>query len=287
MRQKKILSICFLILIMTLAACSNSASKDANNDNNSDSSTDNKPSSVSDLDPDDNMTPFIEKGEELLGGSEEASSGEEAEELTCMSCHAGSTEDNGVSLVGITNEYPEFDERKGESLTLEEKVNESFERTLNKEKLPYDEEEMRSIIAYLTFISEGTDSLVSEDEVVIDDIPEPDLDNGEKLFDEELKETSPPLWGDDSFTDGSNLTRMSVMTNYIKNYLPEDDPGSFLDQEAADVAAYILSQDRPEWKDDESDWPDSDKPADYINQEEREAIQDGTFDWSVVNEDNE
>lgn len=76
------------------------------------------------------------------------------------------------------------------------------------------------------------------------------------------------------------MSRMSVMTNYVKNYLPVDDPGTFSDQEATDIAGYVLSQDRPKWE----DWSKEEKPTDIINKKEREAIQKGEFDWSMPDE---
>lgn len=285
MRKHKILWISLLVLIITLAACSDSASKEVDSEQKKDAND--GPPSVSDLDPDDELTPFIKEGESLLNGTHE-SSDESENKLSCMSCHADGSGSGGVSLVGVTSEYPKYDERKDVVLTLEEKVNDSFTRVLNTDKMDYDEEEMRSIIAYLTYISDGIkvgEGIIGNENITkVEEIPDPDLDNGEKIYDEKLKDSTPDLWGKHSFTDGSYLTRMSVMTNYVKNYLPEDDPGSFSDQEAADVAAYILSKDRPEWDGDDSDWPDG-KPNDFINEKERRAIEDGDFDWPQVNDD--
>lgn len=287
MRKNKILWIVLLVLIVTLAACSGSSSEKAEDEQQKD--TNDGPPSIDDLDPDDELTPFIKDGKELLDDTHDVLADESENKLSCMSCHADGSDSGGESLVGITSEYPKYDEREGAVITLEEKVNDGLTRTLNTEKLDYDGEELRSIIAYLTYISKGIKVgegvAENEDAVEIEEIPEPDLDNGKKLYNEKLKDSSPELWGEHSFTDGSSLARMSVMTNFVRNYLPENEPGSLSDQEAADVAGYILSKDRPGWEDDDSEWPDNGKPADFINKEEREAIQKGDFDWSQVNDD--
>lgn len=68
------------------------------------------------------------------------------------------------------------------------------------------------------------------------------------------------------------------MTDYVKNHLPEDDPGSLSNQEATDAAAHILSQNRPEWRKDDPEWR-SNKPDDFINKQERKKIQNDDFDW--------
>lgn len=281
MRKNKLLWIGLLILLIVLGACTEAASNNKGNEQEND--TADGPPSVSDLDQDDELTPFIEKGEALLDGTEQIEAEENGDKDSCMSCHADGSDANGVSFIGITSEYPQYDERVDAVITLQEKINNSIVRTLNGEKLDYDGEEMRAIIAYMTYISKGQDYEDYQDEKIVEDIPEPDLDNGEKLFDEKIGDIAPQLWGEHSFSDGSQMTRMSVLTNYIKNNLPEDDPGSLSDQEAADIAGFALSQDRPEWEDDASDWSEEEKPADFINEKERAAIQKGDFDWSVVN----
>lgn len=263
MYKNKLLWISLVISTVFLISCSDTAST-------------NGPPSTSDLNPEDEMTPYIERGEELLEGSMQVMADEETSELSCMSCHSDGSGTNGVSFVGVVSEYPQYNERTGTVITLAEKINRSISRTLNSEELDYEGEEMRSIIAYLNYISEG-ESYEEHRNEEIADILEPDLDNGKRLYNDELKNTAPALWGDDSFTDGSNMSRMSVMTNYVKNYLPVDESGTFSDQEASDIAGYVLSKDRPEWE----DWSKEEKPTDLINKEEREAIKKGEFDWSM------
>ncbi|MBY7142489.1 hypothetical protein KFZ56_05225 [Virgibacillus sp. NKC19-3] len=287
MLKNKTLWVCMLSLIIIFAACSESTVQEVDENETDDDST---PPSVDDLDPDDSMTPYIEDGEALLKGTDTVSLNDDTgNELSCMSCHTDGGLSNNLSFVGVTGQYPKYDSRKGAVITLEERINESITRTLNGEKLEYDGEEMRSIIAYLTYISNdievGADIQKDNvEEMSIEEIPEPDITNGEKLYEEKMADSNLTLWGDQSFTDGSMMSRMSVMTNYIKNNFPEDDQGSLSDQEAADVAAFILSKERPEWKDHELDWPDEDRPGDIITKEEREEIQEGTFDWSQIND---
>ena len=290
--RKYTLYAALLTLMVILASCSgvgseNAASEQANENNEVNSAEQENEAnedsvSMDDLDPDDEMTPFIQRGEALLDGTAEEADDKSSNKLSCMSCHAAGDDSNGVSFAGITKEYPKYDERKDAVITLEEKINDSITRTLDGEKLDYDGEEMRSIIAYLTYISKGADSETFEDKHTVQDIPEPDVKNGKKVYEGKIKGAAPVLWGDESFTDASNMNRMSVMTNYVKDYLPQDDAGSLSDQEAADVAAYVLSKDRPQWKEDKSDWSDG-KPADFIQSKDQEAIQNGNFNWKKVN----
>src|SRR5699024_12769206 len=110
-----------------------------------------------------------------------------------------------------------------------------------------------------------------KDEDTIEEIAEVDLEKGEKIFNEKIKDSAPVLFGENSFADSSSMSRMLVMTNYVKNNLPQDDTDSLSDQEASDVAAYILCEDRPRRIDEDSaDWTEENKRADCINEQESE-----------------
>ena len=64
--------------------------------------------------------------------------------------------------------------------------------------------------------------------------------------------------------------------------MPPGDEYELSDQEAADLAAFILSHERPEWKGHEKDWPKGGRPTDIITKDRREKIREGTFDWSEI-----
>lgn len=62
---------------------------------------------------------------------------------------------------------------------------------------------------------------------------------------------------------------------------PAEEP-QLTDQEAADLAAFILSQERPEWKGHDTDWPEGGRPTDIITKDRREKIREGKFDWTEI-----
>src|SRR5699024_12429706 len=138
-------------------------------------------------------------------------------------------------------------------------------RDLNGGEIDCDGEEMRSIVAYLTDISKGEDYEAHKDEDTIEEMADVDLEKGEKSFNEKSKDSAPVLFGESSCADSSSMSRMLVMTNYVKNNLPPDDPDSLSNQEASDVAAYILSEECPKWIDEDSaDRTEEDNRADRI-----------------------
>ena len=44
--------------------------------------------------------------------------------------------------------------------------------------------------------------------------------------------------------------------------MPFDKPGTLSDQQAFDVAAYLVGRDRPDFRGKERDWPNGDPPPD-------------------------
>lgn len=92
--------------------------------------------------------------------------------------------------------------------------------------------------------------------------------NGEgQLASDSIEYIYPPLWGAKSFNNGAGLFRISSFAGYIKNCMPfqlaSHNAPSLTNEESWDVAAFVISQPRPEL-DQRHDWPDiSKKPVDH------------------------
>lgn len=255
------------------------------------------PPSLDDLDPEDPMTEFIIHGEELFSESNTVMPENVGNELSCASCHANGGAAQSNSMVGVVPNFPEFNKRAGTVFTIEDRINGCMVRSMNGEELEEDSREMRAMIAYLTYLSEGIE--IGEEvpwrkPSAIEEVPEPDIVNGEELY--ETKNcmschavdgsgtgatTGPALWGDDSFNDGAGMARLTKAAGYIQDNMPVGQEGTLTDQEAADLAAYILSQYRPEFDGHEKDWPNG-RPTDIMDRERVEQIQNGTFDWTEI-----
>ena len=68
----------------------------------------------------------------------------------------------------------------------------------------------------------------------------------------------PPLWGPDSFNNGAGMSRLLTAAAYAKHNMPlgtRFDAPLLTDEEAYDVAGYIVSQKRPEKPGLEKDYP--------------------------------
>lgn len=257
--------------------------------------------------PDGPEKEAILRGHELVNNTSEvlrseAASVEDGEAavnaLSCTSCHAGAgLEEDSSSLVGMTAVYPEYVSRSDEMVTIEERINGCMVRSMNGEPFAEDDEDLDAMVAYLQYISEGIPvnaELPWRKTNVMEDVPIPDVADGEALFQQSCiachaqdgsgtgSNTGPALWGEGSFNDGAGLARMSNMAGYIQNNMPKGNEKSLNDQQAADLAAFILSQDRPEFDRHDSDWPGGGRPTDAMTKERRDQVKDGSIDWKEV-----
>ncbi|MGN7478155.1 c-type cytochrome [Solibacillus silvestris] len=221
--------------------------------------------------------------------------------LSCTSCHAGAgLKDTVASLVGVTADYPKYIARAGDIVSIEQRINGCMIRSMNGETFAADSKELDAMIAYFDYISKDVEKGQERPwakSVDMKQVPTPNVQTGEQLYNKSCiachaadgsgngANTGPALWGDTSFNDGAGLARISKMAGFIQAYMPIGQEQTLSDQEAADLAAYILTQDRPEWGKHDTDWPKGDKPSDIMTKERREQAQNGTLDWTEVLKD--
>lgn len=309
LKQKKLWMALVLSLVMIVGFGCNgkdTPKEDAANDTSENGGTEEVASdgipeipSTDELDPDHPLTDVIKYGEEVFNETNTVIPDYVGNELSCQSCHADGGLSASSTLVGVVADYPQYRPREGVPFTLEDRINGCMIRSMNGEMLPYDSEEMRALMAYFSHISQGV--AIGEERPwftpnSMDEVPEPDVVNGEELYVSKNcmtchgengegtgANTGPALWGDNSFNNGAGLTRLTKMAGYIQNNMPIGDVGELSDQEAADLAAYILMQDRPVFSGLDGDFPHGGEPSDFIRGEERlQKIRDGEFDWFEI-----
>lgn len=208
--------------------------------------------------------------------------------MNCQNCHlnAGTKSfSNNFSLVA--SGYPRFRPRSNRVESIEFRVNDCLERSLNGKKLDSLSREMRAIVAYLKWIGKdvGKGQKIADAGVqnlaFLNRPADPQKGkalyinkcqvchgrNGEGLArNDSLGYLYPPLWGEHSFNIGAGMFRLSRLAGFIKNNMPfgttYKNPQLSTEQ-SWDVAAYITSQPRPS-HDLHTDWPDiSLKPFDH------------------------
>ncbi|HWC51678.1 MAG TPA: cytochrome C, partial [Nitrospira sp.] len=75
--------------------------------------------------------------------------------LNCTNCHLDAgLNPNAASFVGLSTQYPEYRARAGRKITLAERINECFQRSLNGKALPPDSSKLQAVIAYIEWLSQ-------------------------------------------------------------------------------------------------------------------------------------
>lgn len=199
--------------------------------------------------------------------------------LSCSSCHAnGGTIPNEAGYVGIYARFPQYLARGDGLATLENRINGCMERSMNGKPLPFNSKEMKAMVAYMHFLSQGVpvgSNIKGQGLPKIEYLNRAaDPKKGKVVYEENcvachgedgqgVKNDEqnggyyvyPPLWGDDSYNTGAGMYRLIKAASYIKANMPKDAADLSL-EDAYDVAAYINSQPRPIKKDREKDFPD-------------------------------
>lgn len=208
--------------------------------------------------------------------------------MNCQNCHLqAGTVVFGNNYGSVASLYPKFRARSGTVENIYKRVNDCVERSLNGKALDTLGKEMQAIVAYIKFIgsnvTKGKKAPGSgfKDLAWLDRAADPEKGmavytskcqschqpNGEGLFVPDKTEyVYPTLWGNNSFNDGAGLYRISNFAKYVKYNMPQGttyQSPQLTDEEAWDVAAFVVSQKRPHINV-PKDWPDiSKKPVDH------------------------
>lgn len=203
--------------------------------------------------------------------------------MACANCHLkAGTQAGSASWVGVTERFPQFGGRSNKVGSIEDRINGCMERSMNGEKLPKDSEQMKAIVAYMTWLGDGLPESRKEEykgyqKINIPNAPV-DLDKGKMVYAKEcalchgqdgqgIKRPNdvngylyPPLWGADSYNNGAGMNRVITAAEFIKSNMPFgqvtwDNP-KLTDEEAYNVAGYINSFYRPIKYGTEKDYPD-------------------------------
>ncbi|GHH99435.1 c-type cytochrome [Neobacillus kokaensis] len=226
---------------------------------------------------------LIKLGEKYHNETSSALDGYVGNKLSCASCHANGGVNSSLDLVGVSKTYPQYNSRAGKVVTLEDRINGCFLRSMNGKPLPKDSQEMKAMTAYYTYISQNVPNGTKERpwaelKKAKGDLAEVDAEAGRELYNKacitchgeggEGGATGIPLWGDNSYNIGAGMARLRTAGGFIKEYMPKApmggyEAGSFTDQEALNIAAYINKlQKRPDFANKIHDWPKGDAPDD-------------------------
>ena len=208
--------------------------------------------------------------------------------MNCQNCHLKAGKKifgNNYSAVAAT--YPPYRARSGMVETIEKRINDCLERSLNGQPLPAGSRELEAFVAYISWVGKDVPSRVRPDGAGLIDLPflerAADTIKGKIVYtqqcalchgesgqglkaDNGIEWKYPPLHGPGSYNVSAGLYRLSRFAGFVKANMPHgathDNP-VLTDEEAWDVAAYINSLPRP-LRTFATDWPDiTTKPFDH------------------------
>jgi len=204
--------------------------------------------------------------------------------LNCTSCHLdGGTKTNASSWIGIWGAFPAYSARHGRVISLQERINDCFMRSMNGNALDIHSVQMVNILAYIQWLSEDGRAasfpagrgfgMVNQNLVA-------NSQQGQRVFVSRCASCHgvdglgmgdaagyviPPLWGPDSFNDGAGMARTYTAAAFVKHNMPLGQGETLSDQDAVDVAEFFTHRQRPVYAGKTRDWPNGGKPRDARN----------------------
>lgn len=186
------------------------------------------------------------------------------DQLCCTHCHfaCGNTfggKGGGLSLIGVINAYPAYSNFNKAVISLRQRINNCFLKSMNGKPLPEDGALMDAIIEYLTYISKPVESIKKAPwlgYIPINIQHAPDPVRGKTVYEVkcatchksdgngEIENNIPAVWGDHSFNDAAGMNKLETMSAFIFANMPYDEP-TLNEVDSLDVAAFIIQQPRP------------------------------------------
>ncbi len=179
-----------------------------------------------------------------------------------------------MSWIGTYARYPQYRARNGRVDVLEDRINDCFQRSMNGRRLDPASRPMRDIVAYMAFLSRGipVGAAVEGSGLPKVETLTGDSIRGSRTFaarcirchgtSGEGTAVGPPLWGPRSYNIGAGMARVGAFAAFVRQLMPRDSARTLSTQDAYDVATFVNSRPRPDFRGKENDWPLGGAPRD-------------------------
>lgn len=250
--------------------------------------------------PDFNALPQNDSGELIRYGKKlihetaryfgpHGSVGQYTNGMNCQNCHLDAgTRVWGGNFGKVASIYPRFSDRRGSAETINQRITDCFERSMNGHAPDSNSMEMKAMNAYIRWLGKDVEKGKKPNGTGLETLPylerAADPEKGKQVYMQTCTRCHgengqgkvdtifgigylyPPLWGEHSYNTAAGLYQLSKFAAFIKANMPF---GTSYNQEqlsveqAWDLAAFVNSQPRPVKKF-KQDWPNySLKPVDF------------------------
>jgi thiosulfate dehydrogenase len=184
--------------------------------------------------------------------------------MSCEACHiAAGTKPYAAPFVGIYAEFPQWSARAKRFISIQDRIAECFLYSLNGRPPAYTSREMEALTAYIAWLSTGQPVGTKVAGSALERVTPPhpaDPRAGAVVFAQRCETCHgadgagrggafPPLWGAKSFNASAGMSRLPGMAGFIRYNMPYGSPPNTLTaQQAYDVAAFVLSHQRPHFQ---------------------------------------
>ena len=187
-------------------------------------------------------------------------------DLKCSNCHLGAgRQANAGPLWGAYGLYPQYRAKNGHVNTFAERIQECFRYSMNGRPPPLGDRVVVALESYAAFLATGAAvgaKAPGRGYLRLAPPPlTPDYARGRAVYAANCAACHgvdgagqkaggatvfPPLWGQRSFNWGAGMADIDKAAGFIKANMPLGQGGKLTDQQAWDVAAYIVGKPRPQ-----------------------------------------
>ena len=186
--------------------------------------------------------------------------------LNCSNCHLdrGRLADSAPMWAAYVA-YPQYRAKNHQVNTLEDRIRDCFRYSMNGKPPAVNSSEMVALISYFHWLATGLPVGIMPRGAGYPKLHSPPLpadiqrgaaayaincamchgDNGQG-HEARGEQMFPPLWGSKSFNWGAGMERISTAAAFIKANMPYGAGNTLTDQQAWDVAAFVVSHTRPQ-----------------------------------------
>lgn len=187
--------------------------------------------------------------------------------LRCTSCHLDNGT-RGLTWLGSAAKYPQYRARPGTPENMERRINECIARSLAGKMIPEAGRDMQDMVAYMESLRDQPRPPDNPQVQLVGQVASGrDGYAGQcarchGVNGEGVKGVAPAVWGAESYSIGAGMARQLTLATFVRHAMPYDRATVLSDQQAADIAAFVLTKARQDHPGKERDWPNGNPPAD-------------------------